>query len=238
MKGRWIDVNRGDSTNWKYRSRNVAKEFNKGDEDVLFASTPLRLIISDAATQDQEEDKVIMVTDVARAFFEAPARRTICVELPEEETHEGDGGGQKGVDQGGVQKRQVQPQHVLPREGRHQVARANYLALDRPDIQYAVKEMCREMSNPTRGDLVDSGGLGVTSSGAPEAFGASSSRTPRRGSRLHRLRLGWLQEDSQEHERWGYLEESTHPQDMVRHPEERDPEFRRSRARGNGQDEL
>ena len=31
-----------------------------------------------------------MVNDVARAFFEAPARTTICVELPEEETHEGD----------------------------------------------------------------------------------------------------------------------------------------------------
>ena len=31
-----------------------------------------------------------MVNDVARAFFEAPARRTICVELLEEETHEGD----------------------------------------------------------------------------------------------------------------------------------------------------
>ena len=94
VKGRWIDVNKGDSTNWKYRSRYVAKEFNTGDEDGLFASTPpleaLRLIISDAATRDQEEDKVIMVNDVARAFFEAPARRTICVELPEEETHEGD----------------------------------------------------------------------------------------------------------------------------------------------------
>ena len=66
-----------------------------------------------------------MVNDVARAFFEAPARRTICVELREEETHEGDdvglllqsflrhqgcerqlpGGGQEGVDQSVVQKR-------------------------------------------------------------------------------------------------------------------------------------
>ena len=50
----------------------------------FFESTPLleplRLIISDAATRDQEEDKVIMVNDVARAYFEAPARRTICVE--------------------------------------------------------------------------------------------------------------------------------------------------------------
>ena len=32
-------------------------------------------------------------------------------------------------------------------------ARANYLALDLLDIQYAVQEMCREMSNPTRGDF-------------------------------------------------------------------------------------
>ena len=72
MKGRWIDVNKGDSTNSKYRSRYVAKELNTGDEDGLFASTPplpnLRLIISDAATRDQEEDEVIVVNDVARAF--------------------------------------------------------------------------------------------------------------------------------------------------------------------------
>ena len=142
LKGRWIDVNKGDSTNCKkrsrYRCRFVAEEFNTGDEDGPFASTPpleaLRLIISDAATRDQEEGRVIVVNDVARAFFEAPARRTICVELPKEETHEGDdvgllldqgckrplpGGGQEGADQGGAQDRQVQPQHALPREGGH-----------------------------------------------------------------------------------------------------------------------
>ena len=32
-------------------------------------------------------------------------------------------------------------------------ARGNYLALDRPDIQFASKEICREMSLPTRGSL-------------------------------------------------------------------------------------
>ena len=32
-------------------------------------------------------------------------------------------------------------------------ARANYLAQDRADIQFACKEVCRGMSNPTRGDL-------------------------------------------------------------------------------------
>ena len=31
-------------------------------------------------------------------------------------------------------------------------ARANYLALDRPDIQFATKEICRAMSNPTKSD--------------------------------------------------------------------------------------
>ena len=30
-------------------------------------------------------------------------------------------------------------------------ARANYLSLDRPDIQYSVKELCRSMSRPTEG---------------------------------------------------------------------------------------
>ena len=33
------------------------------------------------------------------------------------------------------------------------VARANYLGMDRPDIQYAVKEACREMSKPTTGSM-------------------------------------------------------------------------------------
>ena len=59
MKGRWIDVNMGDSRKWKHRSRYVAKEFDTGDEDGVFASTlpfeTLRLIISDATTLDQEK---------------------------------------------------------------------------------------------------------------------------------------------------------------------------------------
>ena len=33
------------------------------------------------------------------------------------------------------------------------VDRANWLAGDRPDIQYAVKEICRNMAKPVRGDL-------------------------------------------------------------------------------------
>ena len=39
------------------------------------------------------------------------------------------------------------------RKYRELVARANYLAQDRIDIQYATKEVCRGMCNPTKGDL-------------------------------------------------------------------------------------
>ena len=40
----------------------------------------------------------------------------------------------------------------MARQFRELAARANYLAQDRSDIQYAVKEICRGMSRPTRGD--------------------------------------------------------------------------------------
>ena len=87
IKARWIDINKGDIRLPVYRSRCVGKEFNTADQDGLFASTPpleaLRLLISDAATGF--DDKVIMINDVARAFFEAPMRRLLCVELPEED---------------------------------------------------------------------------------------------------------------------------------------------------------
>ena len=91
IKTRWIDINKGDDDNPVYRSRVVGKEFNNEDMDGLFAGTPpleaLRYLIHEAATVDKGEDidsKVIMINDVARAFFEAEATRPICVELPDE----------------------------------------------------------------------------------------------------------------------------------------------------------
>ena len=68
----------------------MAQEYNVGKEDGIFAATPpleaVQMQVSEAATMDrgQQEDKVIMVNDVARAFFEAPMTRELCVELPEE----------------------------------------------------------------------------------------------------------------------------------------------------------
>ena len=80
IKTRWIDVNKGDSEKEKYRSRLVAKEFNISKEDGIFASTPpleaLRWLISEAATTNKNsktgmkgENKVMLLADVARAFF-------------------------------------------------------------------------------------------------------------------------------------------------------------------------
>lgn len=89
---RWIDINKGDNINPNYRSRFVGREFNDGKEDGLFAATPpleaLRLIISRTATIEKKRPhcrRVIMVNDVARAFFEAPMSRSVCVELPPEQ---------------------------------------------------------------------------------------------------------------------------------------------------------
>ena len=87
---RWVDVNKGDFQSPVYRSRLVAKEFNTRKDMSIFAATPpleaLRFLISEAATvgKQGEMGKVVMVCDVARAFFEAEATRLICVELPSE----------------------------------------------------------------------------------------------------------------------------------------------------------
>ena len=98
VKPRWIDINKGDDKNLNYRSRMVGKEFNDSVVDGLFAATPpleaLRLLLSWAATvpghpsvngyTEQGSDKSILIADVSRAFYEAPAKRDLCVELPEE----------------------------------------------------------------------------------------------------------------------------------------------------------
>ena len=70
----------------------MAKEFNNGQEEGLYASTPpleaLRWLLSHAATFDhkakKQEEKVILIADVSRAFFEAPMHRNVAVELPAE----------------------------------------------------------------------------------------------------------------------------------------------------------
>ena len=55
----------------------------------IFATTlpldALRMLVHEASTVDNPDDeKVVMLNDVARAFFEADATRDICVEIPAE----------------------------------------------------------------------------------------------------------------------------------------------------------
>ena len=53
----------------------------------------LRFLVHAAATVRSSEamgSKVIMVNDVARAFFEAPAIRNVCIEIPKEDLTEAD----------------------------------------------------------------------------------------------------------------------------------------------------
>ena len=95
IKVMWIDVDKGDAQSPNIRSRLVAKEFNNGVEEGLFAGTPpieaLRLLVSAAATvEDDEENSVIMINDVSRAFFEASIQREVCIELPDEDVEDGD----------------------------------------------------------------------------------------------------------------------------------------------------
>ena len=94
---RWIDINKGDDANPVYRSRLVGKEFNDGQMDGLFAATPpleaLRFLVNEVATVRSNAEmgtEVIMVNDAARAFFEAPAMRSVCIEIPKEDLTEAD----------------------------------------------------------------------------------------------------------------------------------------------------
>lgn len=93
IKTRWIDINKGDDQKPVYRSRFVAKEFNTGEVPGLFAGTPpleaARYLVHEAATWDGTE-KVMMINDVARAFFEAAAIRAVCIELPDEDKSDDD----------------------------------------------------------------------------------------------------------------------------------------------------
>ena len=95
IKTRWIYINKGDDKKHIYRSRLVSKEFHDGHMDGLIVGTPpleaLRFLVHEAATVRSNEEmgcKVIMINDVARALFEAPATRDICIEIPKEDQSE------------------------------------------------------------------------------------------------------------------------------------------------------
>ena len=96
---RWVDINKGDDIDPKYRSRIVAQEFNNHKRDDLFAATPpleaIKILLSCAVTQEiGYKDKVtngmkIDFIDVRRAYYHADARREVYVALPPGDEEEG-----------------------------------------------------------------------------------------------------------------------------------------------------
>ena len=92
IKTRRIDINQGDDSTPAYRSGLVGKEFNNEAMDGIFAGTPpleaLRYVVHEAAAIRKGQNthtKIIMTNDVSRAFFEPPAVRQVCVDIPEED---------------------------------------------------------------------------------------------------------------------------------------------------------
>ena len=88
---RRIDINKGDSIAQNYRSRLVAREINTSKRDDLFAATPPleALKTTLAITTSGNKGEMLMVNDISRAFFHAPAKRKVYVQLPNEDGGDG-----------------------------------------------------------------------------------------------------------------------------------------------------
>lgn len=97
---KWVDINKGDEKNPEYRSRLVAREINTGKEERIFVATPpletMRILQSMAVTEgwgfkqkNKKRRKKLYFIDVRRAYFHAPARRDVYVELPDEDAEPG-----------------------------------------------------------------------------------------------------------------------------------------------------
>ena len=73
---KWVDTNKGDSTNPCYRSRWVAQQYRRAWVETIFAATPnieaARLLLADAASRCKEGVEIrTMIIDIKRAYFYA-----------------------------------------------------------------------------------------------------------------------------------------------------------------------
>ena len=94
IRVRRLDVNKGDELRPEDRNRLLAQETKHDNRLDLFAATPpseaKKLLLSWATTEGigwivNKPDCI----DVSRAYFHAPARRIVYVELPDEDAEEG-----------------------------------------------------------------------------------------------------------------------------------------------------
>ena len=97
---RWVDINKGEERNPRYRSRLVAMEFKCNKREDLFAATPpveaKKLLMALAMTEGYGYDRQgryhelkLDFIDIRRAFFHAPCLREVYVELPAEDAEPG-----------------------------------------------------------------------------------------------------------------------------------------------------
>ena len=102
LKGRWVDINKGDTEKPRYRSRYVGKEIKRGSKGALvadfFAAMPplssFKLLLTlamvdrfygaDGTLRSRTEPWYMMFIDVKRAHFVSEATRKLFVELPGE----------------------------------------------------------------------------------------------------------------------------------------------------------
>merc|ERR1712039_988538 len=91
---RWLDTNKGDSTVPNYRSRLVGREIKRDKRLDLFAATPplktIKLLLAKCAhEQSCSAPSRIAVVDIKRAYFYAPSRRAVYIEIPAEDYETG-----------------------------------------------------------------------------------------------------------------------------------------------------
>ena len=90
LRGKWVDVNKGDAARPLVRSRYVAMEIAACKDDLFFAATPpleaLRLLLSHAASgrSHGRGGRKMLVMDARKAHLHAPALRDVFVDLPPE----------------------------------------------------------------------------------------------------------------------------------------------------------
>ena len=93
IKTGWAETDKGQPGKRNVRARWVAKECKTHARPELSASTPpveaLKVALSEIATV-KRGGKVVALVDVRRAYFYAPSRRRVFVELPSEDYQAGD----------------------------------------------------------------------------------------------------------------------------------------------------
>ena len=92
---KWLDTNKGDEHTPNYRSRLVGREVKHDKRLDLFSATPpletLKLLCSVCARgQGGARPLRLAAVDIKRAYFYAPTRRPIFVEIPAEDRESGD----------------------------------------------------------------------------------------------------------------------------------------------------